>query len=53
MEGLKKFKSGELHENHAKASCSFGNHLSIRCACAEVAGHRTFLIMTSSQQSDN
>jgi len=60
--GSKKFKSGGLHEKHAVATWSLGNHLSYhslldtgkpRKTCAEVAGRRTFRILTSSRQSGN
>jgi hypothetical protein len=50
-----KFKSGGLHEEHAVATWSLGNHLSIRSdtakprkTCADVAGRRIFRILTSS-----
>ena len=54
-----KFKSGGLHEKHVVATWNLGNHLSIllidtgkpRKICVEVAGRRTFRILTSSQQS--
>ena len=29
-QGYEKFKSGGLHEKHAVATCSLGNHLSVR-----------------------
>ena len=53
--------SGGLHEKHAVATWSFGNHLSIRLLdtgkprkpCAEVAVRKTIRILTSSQQSGN
>jgi len=46
---------GGLHEKHVVATWNLGNHLSIdtekpRKTCVEVAGHRTFRILTSSQQ---
>ena len=53
---------GLLHEKRAVATCSLGNHLSIRLktdtgkpskTCAEMAGRRTFRILTFSQQSGN
>ena len=55
----RKFKSGRLNEKHVVATWELGNHLSIRFAdtekprktCVEVAGLRTFRILTSSQQS--
>ena len=55
-----KFKSGELHQKHVVATWNLGNHLSIclqiqrnnrKKPCVEVAGRRTFRILTSSQQS--
>jgi len=54
-----KFKSGGLHEKHVVATWNFGNRFSIwflgtgkpRKTCVEVAGLRTFWILTSSQQS--
>jgi len=54
-----KFKSGGLHEKHVVATWNVGNHLSIlllgtgkpRKTCVEVAGRRTFRILTSGQQS--
>ena len=53
----RKFKSGGLHERHVVATWKLGNHLSIRLVdtgkprktCVEVAGRRTFRILTSSQ----
>jgi len=53
-----KFKSGGLHEKHVVATWNLGNPLSIwlidtgkpRETCVEVAGRRTFRILTSSQQ---
>jgi len=53
------FKSGGLHEKHVVATLNLGNHLSIllidkgkpRKTCVEMAGHRTFRVLTSSQQS--
>ena len=53
------FKSGGLHEKHVAATWSLGNDLRIcfldtgkpRKTCVEVAGRRTFRILTSSQQS--
>jgi len=54
-----KFKSGGLHEKHVVATWNVGNRLSIcldtgkpRKTCVEMAGRRTFRILTSSQQSD-
>ena len=57
--GSKKFKSGGLHEKHAVAtweSWEPSQHSLLdtekpRETCAEVAGRRTFWILTSSQQS--
>ena len=54
-----KFKSGGLQQKHVVATWNLGNHLSIcfidtgkpRKTCVEVAGRRTFRILTSSQQS--
>ena len=54
-----KFKSGGLHEKHVVATWNPGKksqHLLIdtgkpRKTCVEVAGHRTFRILTCSQQS--
>jgi len=52
------FKSGGLHEKHVVATWNVGNHPSIyldtgkpRKTCVEVAGRRTFRVMTSSQKS--
>jgi len=53
------FKSGELHEKHVVAtwnSWESSQHLLLgtgkpRKTCVEVAGRRTFRILTSSQQS--
>jgi len=42
-----RFKSGGLHEKHVVATWNLGNHLSI--CCVEVAGRKTFRILTSSQ----
>jgi hypothetical protein len=55
----KKFKSGGLHEKHAVATLESwkpSQHSLLdkgkpRKTCAEVAGRRTFRILTSSQQS--
>ena len=56
-----KFTSGGLHEKHVVATWNVGNHLSIRLktdtgkpskTCVEVAGRRTFRVLTFSQQSD-
>ena len=52
-----KFKSGGLHEKHAMATWEPSEHLRLgirktRKTCVEVAGRRTFPILTSSQQSD-
>jgi len=51
----KKFKSGGLRERHVVATWNLGNHLSFwlytgkpRKTCVEVAGRRTFRILTSS-----
>ena len=53
-----KFKSGGLHEKHVMATRNLENHLNIcfqrretKKICVEVAGRRTFRILTSSQQS--
>jgi hypothetical protein len=51
-------KSGGLHERHVVATWKLGNDLSIqlvdtgkpRKTCVEVAGRRTFRLLTSSQQ---
>jgi len=54
-----KFKLGGLHEKHVVANWNLGNRLSI-CfqaqrnqikTCVEMAGRKTFRILTSSQQS--
>ena len=50
-----RFKSGGLHEKHVVATWNVGNHLSIclidtgkpRKTCVEVAGRRTFRVLTS------
>jgi len=52
----RKFKSGGLQEKHVLATWKLGNHISIRYkrnqnTCIEVAGRRTFRILTSNQQS--
>jgi len=51
-----KFKSGGLHEKHVVATWEPSQHLLIgtgkpRKTCVEVAGRRTFRVLTSSQQS--
>ena len=51
-----KFKSGGLHEKHVVATWNPSQHLLIdtgkpRKTCVEVASHRTFWILNSSQQS--
>jgi hypothetical protein len=59
--GSKKFKSERLHEKHAVATWSFwetSQHSLLdtgkpRKTCAEVAGRRTFRLLTSGQQSGN
>jgi len=55
-----RFKSGGLHEKHVVATWTWepSEHLLIdtgkpRKTCVEVAGRRTFRILTSSQQSGN
>jgi len=50
-----RFKSGGLHEKHVVATWEPSHHLLIdtgkpRNTCVEVAGRRTFRILTSSQQ---
>ena len=55
----RKFKSGGLHEKHVVAAWKLGEpsqHSLVdtgkpRKTCVEVAGRRTFRILTSSQQS--
>ena len=52
----RKFKSGGLHERHVVGTWKPSQHSLIdtgkaRKACVEVAGRRTFRILTSSQQS--
>ena len=54
-----KFKLGGLHEKHVVATWNLGElsqHLLLgtrkpRKTCVEVAGRRTFRVLTSSQQS--
>jgi len=51
-----KFKSEGLHEKHVVATWKPSQHLLIdtgkqRKTCVEVAGRRTFRLLTSSQQS--
>ena len=54
----RKFKSGGLHEKHVVATWKVGEPSEhslvdtgkLRKTCVEVAGHRTFRILTSSQQ---
>jgi hypothetical protein len=48
------FRSGGLHEKHVVATWNLGNHLSIRLytgkprkTCVEVAGRKTFRVLTS------
>jgi hypothetical protein len=56
----REFKSGGLHERHVVANLETwepSQHSLVdtgkpRKTCVEVAGHRTFRILTSSQQSD-
>jgi len=53
-----RFKSGGLHEKNVVATGNLGNHLSVclytgkpRKTCVEMAGRRTFRVLTSSQHS--
>jgi len=54
-----KFKSGGLHEKHVVVTRYVGDHLSIcfwaqgnqEKTCVEMAGRRTFRVLTCSQQS--
>ena len=54
-----KFRSGGLHEKHVVATWNVGNHLSAFAyrhretekTCVEMAGRRTFQILTFTQQS--
>jgi len=52
------FKSGGLHEKHVVATWNMGTisafayrHRETKKTCVEVAGRRTFRILTSRQQS--
>ena len=52
----RKFKSGGLHERHVVVTWKPSEHSLVdtgkpRKTCVEVAGHRTFRIPTSNQQS--
>jgi len=52
----RKFKSGGLHEKHVVETWEPSQHSlvdtgKLRKTCVEVAGRRTFRILTSSQQS--